>query len=125
MWAWSVAAFENAITVVYALGGSTNAVLHLLAIAREAGVDELTIDDFNRIGSKVPLLANLSPHGPYHMSDLHAIGGVPVVMRHLMDHGLIHGDCLTVTGQTVAENLASVPRLSELKLKDGAVQVSL
>ncbi len=97
-------AFENAIAVVMALGGSTNAVLHLLAIAHEARV-ELTLDDFVRVGSRVPHIADTKPHGRYHMSDIDRIGGVPVVMRELLDTGLLHGDCLTVTGRSVAENL--------------------
>jgi len=100
-------AFENAITVVMALGGSTNAILHLLAIAHEANVD-LTIDDYNRIGDKTPHLADVKPFGRYVMNDLDKIGGVPVVMKALLDAGLIHGDELTVTGKTVAENLASI-----------------
>jgi dihydroxy-acid dehydratase len=100
-------AFENAIAVVMALGGSTNAVLHLLAIAHEARVD-LELDDFNRVGARVPHLADMKPHGKYHMTDLDAVGGVPVVMQHLLDAGLLHGDCLTVTGKTVAENLATL-----------------
>jgi dihydroxy-acid dehydratase len=98
------AAFENAIAVVMALGGSTNAVLHLLAIAREADV-ELSIDDFNRIGDKVPHLGDLKPFGKYVMNDVDKIGGIPVVMKALLDAGLMHGDCLTVTGRTMAENL--------------------
>ncbi len=100
-------AFENAITVVMALGGSNNAVLHLLAIAHEAKVD-LTLDDFNRIGDKVPHLADVKPFGRYVMTDIDAIGGVPVVMKALLDAGLLHGDCLTVTGRTMAENLADI-----------------
>ncbi len=100
-------AFENAITVVMALGGSTNAVLHLLAIAHEARV-ELTLDDFDEIGRRVPLLADVKPFGRYVMSDVHRIGGIPVVMRALLDAGLIHGDALTVTGRTMAEELASI-----------------
>ena len=100
-------AFENAIAVVMALGGSTNAVLHLLAIAHEARV-ELELDDFNRIGSGVPHIADTKPHGKYHMVDIDRIGGVPVVMRELLDAGLLHGDCITVTGKTVAENLADI-----------------
>ncbi|MGH3414576.1 MAG: dihydroxy-acid dehydratase [Marmoricola sp.] len=100
----TMAAFENAIAVVMALGGSTNAVLHLLAIAREADVD-LTIDDFNRIGDKVPHLADLKPFGRYVMTDVDRVGGVPVVMKALLDAGLLHGDALTVTGRTLAENL--------------------
>ena len=101
------AAFENAIAVVMALGGSTNAVLHLLAIAHEAQV-ELALDDFDRIGKAVPHVADMKPHGRFHMVDLDRIGGLPVVMRELLDAGLLHGDCLTVTGRTVAENLAAL-----------------
>jgi dihydroxy-acid dehydratase len=100
-------AFENAIAVGMALGGSTNLVLHLLAIAYEAEV-ELELDDFNRIGAKVPHLADMKPHGKYHMTDLDRVGGVPVVMALLLDAGLLHGDCVTVTGKTVAENLAEL-----------------
>jgi dihydroxy-acid dehydratase len=100
-------AFENAIAVVMALGGSTNAVLHLLAIAHEARV-ELDLDDFNRVGARVPHIADTKPHGKYHMVDIDRIGGVPVVMRELLDAGLLHGDCITVTGKTVAENLADI-----------------
>jgi dihydroxy-acid dehydratase len=100
-------AFENAIAVTSALGGSTNAVLHLLAIANEAGV-ELHLDDFNRIAAKVPHIADMKPGGKFHMSDLDRIGGVPVVMRHLLEAGLLHGDVLTVTGKTMAENLADL-----------------
>jgi dihydroxy-acid dehydratase len=100
-------AFENAIAVVMALGGSTNAVLHLLAIAHEARV-ELELDDFNRIGARVPHLADTKPHGKYHMADIDAIGGVPVVMRELLDAGLLHGDVVTVTGKTMAENLSDL-----------------
>jgi dihydroxy-acid dehydratase len=100
-------AFENAITIVMALGGSTNAVLHLLAMAHEARVD-LTIDDFNRIGDKTPHLADVKPFGRYVMNDLHKIGGIPVVLKALLDAGLIHGDALTVTGKTMAENLAHI-----------------
>ena len=100
-------AFENAITVVMALGGSTNAVLHLLAIAHEADVD-LTLDDFNRIGDKTPHLADVKPFGRFVMTDIDRIGGVPVVMKALLDAGLLHGDCLTVTGRTMAENLAHI-----------------
>ncbi|MGM7670028.1 dihydroxy-acid dehydratase [Microbacterium sp. A93] len=100
-------AFENAIAVTMAFGGSSNAVLHLLAIAREAGVN-LTLDDFNRIGDKVPHLGDLKPFGQYVMTDVDKVGGVPVVMKALLDAGLIHGDALTVTGKTVAENLADI-----------------
>jgi len=100
-------AFENAITIVMALGGSTNAILHLLAIAHEANVD-LTIDDYNRIGDKTPHLADVKPFGRYVMNDLDKIGGVPVVMKALLGAGLIHGNEITVTGKTVAENLQSI-----------------
>ena len=100
-------AFENAIAVTMALGGSTNAVLHLLAIANEARVD-LNLDDFNAVGRRVPHIADTKPHGAYHMIDVDRIGGVPVVMRELLDAGLLHGDCLTVTGKTMAENLAEL-----------------
>nr|WP_040775258.1 dihydroxy-acid dehydratase [Nocardia pneumoniae] len=100
-------AFENAIAVVMAFGGSTNAVLHLLAIAHEANVD-LTIDDFARIGRRVPHLADVKPFGRHVMTDVDRIGGVPVLMKTLLDAGLLHGDCLTVTGRTVAENLADI-----------------
>jgi len=100
-------AFENAITALMALGGSTNAVLHLLAIAHEAKVD-LTLDDFHRIGSKVPLLGDLKPFGRFVMSDVDKVGGIPVVLKALLDAGLLHGDCLTVTGKTMAENLADI-----------------
>jgi dihydroxy-acid dehydratase len=100
-------AFENAITLVMALGGSTNAVLHLLAIANEARV-ELTLDDFNRIGDKVPHLADVKPFGRYVMTDIDRIGGVPVVLKALLDAGLIHGEALTVTGRTMAENLHEI-----------------
>lgn len=100
-------AFENAISVVIALGGSTNAVLHLLAIAREADV-ELSLDDFTRIGARVPVLADLKPSGKYLMSELIAIGGIQPLMKRMLDRGLLHGDCLTVTGKTLAENLADV-----------------
>src|SRR5512141_2166575 len=100
-------AFENAIAVVMAFGGSTNAVLHLLAIAHEADVD-LTMADFSRIGAKVPHLADVKPFGSYVMTDVARVGGVPVVMRARLDAGLLHGDCLTVTGRTMAENLADI-----------------
>ena len=100
-------AFENAISVVIALGGSTNAVLHLLAIAREAGV-ELGLDDFTEIGKRVPVLADVKPSGRYLMSELIEIGGIRPLMKRMLDKGLLHGDCLTVTGKTLAENLADV-----------------
>jgi dihydroxy-acid dehydratase len=100
-------AFENAIAVTMALGGSTNAVLHLLAIANEAGV-ELELEDFNRVGAKVAHIADMKPHGKYHMVDLDRVGGVQVVLKMLLDAGLLHGDCMTVTGKTMAENLAEL-----------------
>ena len=100
-------AFENAITALMALGGSTNAVLHLLAIAHEARVD-LSLDDFHRIGSRVPLLGDLKPFGKFVMSDVDKVGGIPVILKSLLDAGLLHGDCLTVTGKTMAENLADI-----------------
>ena len=100
-------AFENAITVLMALGGSTNAVLHLLAIAHEADVD-LALDDFHRIGSKVPLLGDLKPFGRFVMTDVDKVGGIPVILKGLLDAGLLHGDTLTVTGKTMAENLADI-----------------
>jgi dihydroxy-acid dehydratase len=105
-------ALENAMAVVIALGGSTNAVLHLVAIARSAEV-ELTIDDFQATSDRVPLLADLKPSGRFVMADLHDVGGTPAVLKFLLAEGLIEGDCLTVTGQTMAENLADVPELSE------------
>ena len=113
-------ALQNAVAVVMALGGSTNAVLHLLAIAHEAEVD-LTLDDFDRIGRKVPHLADVKPFGRYVMTDVDAVGGVPVVMRHLLDAGLLHGDALTVTGRTVAENLDAIRPAAP----DGAVVKTL
>jgi dihydroxy-acid dehydratase len=100
-------AFENAIVVVNAIGGSTNAVMHLMAIARETGV-ELTLDDFTRIGARTPVLADVKPSGKYLMSELIAIGGIQPLMKRLLDAGMLHGDCLTVTGKTLAENLAAV-----------------
>jgi dihydroxy-acid dehydratase len=104
-------AFENAMTVLTVLGGSTNAVLHLIAMAKAAGVP-LTIDDFQRISDKTPFLADLKPSGRYVMEDLYLVGGVPAVMRMLLDNGYLHGDCRTVTGKTIAENLADAPALS-------------
>ena len=100
-------AFENAITTVMALGGSTNAVLHLLAIAHEAGID-LTLEDFDRISRRTPHIGDLKPFGQFHMVDLDQIGGVPVVLKALLDEGLIDGEAMTVTGRTMGENLASV-----------------
>jgi dihydroxy-acid dehydratase len=104
-------AFDNAITVVCALGGSTNAVLHLIAMARAARIP-LAIDDFQAISDRVPLLADLKPSGRYVMEDLHRVGGTPAVMKLLLEKGLLHGDCMTVTGRTVAENLAALPGLA-------------
>jgi dihydroxy-acid dehydratase len=101
-------AFENAMVVVMALGGSTNAVLHLIAMARSVGVD-LTIDDFQRVSDRIPYLADLKPSGKYVMADLHEVGGIPAVLKYLLEKGLITGDCVTVTGKTLAENLASLP----------------
>ncbi|OGG52999.1 dihydroxy-acid dehydratase [Candidatus Kaiserbacteria bacterium RIFCSPLOWO2_12_FULL_53_8] len=106
-------AFENAITVVMAVGGSTNAVLHLLAMARAAEV-ELTMQDFNRISDKTPLLCDMKPGGKYLTVNLHKAGGIPALMRELLDAGLIHGDCMTVTGKTVAENLKSVKKAKSI-----------
>ena len=117
-------AFENAITTAYAMGGSTNMYLHLLAIARDAEVD-LTIDHIQAIGERVPLIANLQPHGPYSMVALHELGGVPVVMKELLDNGLLHGDALTVTGRTVAENLVDVKPLQDLGGQDLVLPVSM
>ncbi|MEL7530978.1 MAG: dihydroxy-acid dehydratase [Bacteroidota bacterium] len=105
-------AFENALTVLTVLGGSTNAVLHLLAMARSVDVD-LTLDDFQRIADKTPLLADLKPSGKYLMEDLHVIGGIPAVMKLLLENGYLHGDCMTVTGKTVAENIKDLPGLAE------------
>jgi dihydroxy-acid dehydratase len=106
------AAFENAMTVVMALGGSTNAVLHLIAMARAAGVP-LTIDDFQKTSDRVPYIADLKPSGKYVMEDLHKVGGTPAVMKYLLAHGLLNGDCMTVTGKTVRENLDALPGLQD------------
>lgn len=103
--------FENALTILMILGGSTNATMHLIAMARAAGVS-LTLDDFQLFADKTPFLADLKPSGKYLMQDLHAVGGTPGVMKYLLEKGLIHGDCLTVTGKTVAENLAELPGLT-------------
>ncbi|MBI1396028.1 MAG: dihydroxy-acid dehydratase [Betaproteobacteria bacterium] len=110
-------AFENAITTVYAMGGSTNLYLHLLAIAREAQVP-IDIDRIQAIGERVPLITGLQPHGKYAMTSLHAVGGVPIVMKELLRHGFLHGDVMTVTGRTLAENLESTPTLEELGAQD-------
>ncbi|MCA9936938.1 MAG: dihydroxy-acid dehydratase, partial [Anaerolineales bacterium] len=104
-------AFENAMVVTMALGGSTNAVLHLIAMAKTA-VIPLTIDDFQTISDRVPFLADLKPSGRFVMEDLHKVGGTPAVMKYLLDNGYLHGDCLTVTGKTVADNLADLPNLA-------------
>ncbi|HZA28171.1 MAG TPA: dihydroxy-acid dehydratase [Gammaproteobacteria bacterium] len=106
------AAFDNAMVVVTVLGGSTNAVLHLIAMAQAVGV-KLTIDDFQRVSDRTPYLADLKPSGRYVMEDLHRIGGTPAVMKYLLQHDLVNGECLTVTGKTVAENLADVPDLKQ------------
>lgn len=105
-------AFENAITIVAVLGGSTNAVLHLIAMAHSVDI-EITLNDFQKISDKTPLLADLKPSGKYLMEDLHEVGGVPAVMKYLLKIGLLHGDCLTVTGKTIAENLSALPDLSD------------
>ena len=106
------AAFENAMVITMALGGSTNAVLHLIAMARSVGV-ELTIDDFEKVSDRIPYLADLKPSGKYVMEDLHAVGGTPAVQKYLLEKGLLKGDCLTVTGKTLAENIADLPSLSD------------
>lgn len=108
----TIKAFENAITIVMVLGGSTNAVLHLIAMAHSVGL-KLTVDDVQRLSDKTPVLGDLKPSGKYLMEDLHSVGGVPAVLKYLLKKGLIHGDCLTVTGKTVAENLSAVPDLME------------
>lgn len=105
-------AFENAITLVMILGGSTNAVLHLIAMARSVDVD-ITLEDFQRISEKTPLLADMKPSGKYVMEDIQGIGGIPSILKYLLDNNLIHGECLTVTGKTMAENLANVKPISE------------
>ena len=105
-------AFENAIVTIIALGGSTNAVLHLIAMAHSVEL-ELTLEDIQRLSDKVPFIADLKPSGKYLMEDLHNVGGVPAVMKLLLEHGYLHGDCLTVTGKTIAENLADLPDLSQ------------
>lgn len=107
-------AFENAMTLVSVLGGSTNAVMHLIAMAHAVDL-KLTLSDFQKISNKTPVLADLKPSGKYLMEDLHQVGGVPAVMKYLLKHNFLHGDCLTVTGKTIAENLAHVPGLTELQ----------
>jgi dihydroxy-acid dehydratase len=105
-------AFENAIVLITTVGGSTNAVLHLIAMARAVGV-ELTIDDFQRVSNRVPLLADFKPSGSYVMEDLHRVGGIPAIMKMLLAEGLLHGDCVTVTGKTLAENVKDLPGLGD------------
>jgi len=105
-------AFENAVRLVMVTGGSTNATIHLIAMARAAGVD-LTLHDFRRIAAETPFLANLKPSGKYVMEDLHAVGGTPAVLKYMLQEGLLHGDCMTVTGKTIAENIADLPPLAE------------
>ncbi len=119
----TMAAFENAIATAYAMGGSTNMYLHLLAIAREADVP-LTVEHIQEIGERVPLIANLQPHGPYSMASLHSLGGVPVVMKELLDNGYLHGDVITVIGKTLAENLENTPTLSHLGEQDVVLPAS-
>ena len=108
-------AFENSIAVVIALGGSTNAVLHLLAMAHSIGVD-LDLDDFTRIGKVTPVLADIKPFGMHFMSELNAIGGIAPMMRLMLEQGLLHGDCLTVTGKTLEENLEKSPHILRAKI---------
>jgi dihydroxy-acid dehydratase len=120
----TIEAFENAIATAYAMGGSTNMYLHLLAIAREAGVP-LTVERIEAVGERVPLIGNLQPHGPYAMVSLHKIGGVPVVMRELLDNGFLHGEAMTVTGKTVAENLREAPSIDSLGEQDIVRPVAL
>jgi dihydroxy-acid dehydratase len=105
-------AFENAITIIAVLAGSTNAVMHIIAMAHSVGI-EITLDDFQKINDRTPILGDLKPSGKYMMEDLHAVGGVPAVMKYLLKIGLLHGDCLTVTGKTVAQNLENIPDLTE------------
>ena len=105
---------ENALRLIAVLGGSTNAVLHFLAIAKAAEI-ELSIDDFQKISDTTPFLADLKPSGKYLMKDLHAVGGVPAVMKYMLELGMLHGDCITVTGKTLAENLSKVPGLEKIK----------
>src|SRR4030081_392791 len=104
-------AFENAIVTIMVLGGSTNAVLHLIAMAKSIGV-KLTQDDFQSVSNRIPVLADMKPSGKYMMEDLHKVGGVPAVMKYLLKKGWLHGHCLTVTGKTIAENMADVPEIN-------------
>lgn len=108
----TVKSLQNAVVMVMALGGSTNAVLHLIAIARSVGL-ELTLDDFQKVSDRTPLLADLKPSGRYVMEDLHKVGGTPAVIRHLLELGLLDGDCMTVTGKTLAENVKLFPALAD------------
>ena len=117
-------AFENALTVVMALGGSTNSVLHLIAMARSVDVD-LTIDDFQSASDRVPYLGDLRPSGQFVQQDLHAVGGTPGVMKYLLEQGLMNGDCMTVTGQTLGENLAEVDGLQDGQTVVRMVDLSL
>ena len=105
-------AFENAMVTVMALGGSTNAVLHLIAMARSVDVD-VTIDDFQKVSDRIPFIADLKPSGRFVMEDVHEIGGTPAVLKYLLEKGFLNGDCLTVTGRTLAENLQDLPGLKE------------
>jgi len=104
-------AFENAVRLVMVTGGSTNATIHLIAMARAAGVN-LTLDDFRRLSASTPFIANLKPSGKYVMEDLHTVGGTPAVLKYMLEHGYLHGDCMTVTGKTIAENIADLPPLT-------------
>ena len=110
-------AFENAMVVIMVLGGSTNAVLHMIAMAKSVGL-RITQDDFQAMSDRMPMLADFKPSGKYLMQDLHQYGGVPAVMKYLLNNGLLHGDCLTVTGKTLAENLAGAPDLEFRKAED-------
>eukprot|EP00418_Pyrodinium_bahamense_P073147 CAMPEP_0179081420 /NCGR_PEP_ID=MMETSP0796-20121207/36659_1 /TAXON_ID=73915 /ORGANISM="Pyrodinium bahamense, Strain pbaha01" /LENGTH=628 /DNA_ID=CAMNT_0020778807 /DNA_START=55 /DNA_END=1939 /DNA_ORIENTATION=- len=117
---------ENAVAVTYACGGSSNCVLHLMAIAHEAGIpqEDFSIEDFDRVGVKVPLLVNVKPHGKYHVDDIDRVGGLPVIMKELLVNGFLHGECMTVTGKTVAENLAATPTIGELDGQDVLMPVA-
>merc|ERR1711977_39085 len=104
-------AFENAVRMVMVTGGSTNATIHLIAMARAAGID-LTLDHFRELSASTPFIADLKPSGRFVMEDLHAVGGTPAVLKYMLEEGYLHGDCLTVTGKTMAENLAELPPLT-------------